>query len=308
MTPAECEGQFDRDRDLVKSELNRQLQGLKNVPARLEQAMRYSLMAGGKRLRPILVLWFWDAFHDGGLGAAPRSLSLARENVLAVAAAVEMLHTYSLIHDDLPAMDDDELRRGQPTCHMAFDEATAILAGDGLQSLAFGILAAQGGSQAGPLVQLLAEAVGPAGMVGGQQRDLDAEKTEVGADEVKQIHLDKTARLLMASAGAGALLAGTSPAIQAAIAAAMQHLGLAFQGSDDLLDVVGTTASLGKTTGKDAAAGKATWVRVEGLAKARQRTERLGREGMAQLGAVLPPNGQRDCLLWLGERLWQRGE
>jgi farnesyl diphosphate synthase len=217
-----------------------------------------------------------------------------------------MLHTYSLIHDDLPAMDDDTLRRGQPTCHVAFDEATAILAGDGLQALAFTILGRHGGPLAGNLVEVVGSAVGPAGMVGGQQEDLDAEGAEVTAALVRRIHRNKTAALIAAALGGGALLAGADDRLVREVAGAGTDLGLAFQGADDVLDATATSEQLGKTAGKDAAAGKATWVGIEGLHGAARRAHRDGRRGLRRLAAVLPAGKARDRLLALGEIMWQR--
>jgi geranylgeranyl pyrophosphate synthase len=216
-----------------------------------------------------------------------------------------MIHTYSLIHDDLPAMDDDVLRRGRPTCHVAFDEATAILAGDGLHALAFGLLAGTG-SAASYLGDLVATAVGPSGMVGGQNEDLAAEGQPVSAAKVRRIHRDKTAKLLAASLAAGAWLAGEGPRNLERIQVAGISIGLAFQGADDLLDLTSSAEMLGKSVGKDLAAGKATWVRVEGMVKAQQRTARYGRQGLRSLRACLPTNQHTDRLLLLVNRLWQR--
>ncbi len=298
---------FDLERELVRERrgieksLRQLLNVEKGVPSRLKQAMRHSLLAGGKRLRPILVLWTWDA-----LVAARKKTPVAREQVLVAACALEMLHTYSLIHDDLPAMDNDDLRRGQPTCHVAFDEPTAILAGDGLQARAFSLLAGSGGRLAGPLVALVADAVGPAGMVGGQQYDLDAEGREVTAAVVRKIHTGKTARLLMAAMGTGALLAGANDRVQKEIDQAALNLGLAFQGADDVLDVTASAAKLGKTAGKDEDAVKATWVRVEGLEKALLRAQRHGQAGRDALTTVLPKGPKTDLLLALTGKLWNR--
>lgn len=289
------------ERVTVDKNLRRLLNGEKGVPSRLRAAMRHSLMSGGKRLRPVLTLWTYDAF-TGRRGKPP----VGRSSVLDAACAVEMLHTYSLIHDDLPAMDNDELRRGNPTCHVAFDEATAILAGDGLQALAFCILARSGGSVAGPLVDMVGRAVGPAGMVGGQQNDLDSEGAEVTSTTVRRIHRDKTARLLASAMTSGALLAGCGPSPLGQVEKAGMDLGLAFQGADDILDVTATAAQLGKSPGKDEAAGKATWVRVEGLESARRRTTRLGNAGLKGLENALPPGEKRDKLLGLAGLMWKR--
>lgn len=289
------------ERKVVEQNLRRLLNGEKGIPARLRSAMRHSLMGGGKRLRPILALWTWDALAQGR-----RKPVVDRQAVMDAACALEMLHTYSLIHDDLPAMDDDDLRRGRPTCHVVYGEATAILAGDGLQALAFGILARSGGSSAGPLVDLVARAVGPAGMVGGQQNDLDGEGAPVTAASVRVIHRDKTARLLSAALTSGALLAGGGPTVMGRIEKAGLDLGLAFQGADDILDVTATAAQLGKSVGKDEAAGKATWVRVEGLPAARKRMLRLGRRGLGHLESALPSGASKERLVALGGLMWNR--
>jgi geranylgeranyl pyrophosphate synthase len=294
-------GAMAAERKAVEGNLRRLLNCEKGIPTRLRAAMRHSLLSGGKRLRPILALWIWDALAPNG-----KKSPCPRTAVIDAACALEMLHTYSLIHDDLPSMDDDDLRRGQPTCHVAFDEATAILAGDGLQALAFCILARAGGSLAGRLVDLVGTAVGPAGMVGGQQNDLDAEGVPIFAAGVRAIHRDKTAKLLAASLSCGALMAGAKPAALAGIDKAGMDLGLAFQGADDILDVTATTAQLGKGAGKDEAAGKATWVRVEGLTAARRRTTRLGNKGVGALENQLRSGPARDRLLALAEMMWNR--
>lgn len=301
MDAVDLKRELAAERKNVERELRRLLNGEKGIPARLKSAMRHSLMGGGKRLRPILALWTWDAFSQGR-GKQP----VDRELVTEAACGLEMLHTYSLIHDDLPAMDNDDLRRGRPTCHVAFDEATAILAGDGLQALAFCVLARAGGSRSARLVDLVGRAVGPAGMVGGQQNDLDAEGAPVTATSVRRIHRDKTARLLAASLTCGALLAGKRDPVLARTEEVGMDLGLAFQGADDILDVTATSAQLGKTAGKDAAAGKATWVRVEGLTAARRRMELHGSKGAAGLEGMLPGGPFRDRLLALAALMWNR--
>lgn len=246
-------------------------------PARLHRAMRYAVFAGGKRLRPALVLLGCRAC--GGRDAA----------AAAGLAAVELLHTYTLVHDDLPAMDDDDLRRGRPTCHKAFDEATAILAGDALQTAAFGA-AAELGAEA---VAVLALASGSLGVVGGQQDDLDAEGKPVDAALLERIHRRKTAALIRASCELGAIAGAATPEQRKALAAYGEALGLAFQIADDVLDVTATAAALGKTPGKDAAQGKLTYVAVHGLDAARAEGARQAR--LAQ--AALAPFGERGAEL-----------
>ncbi|RKZ18828.1 polyprenyl synthetase family protein [bacterium] len=290
---AEGMGEVDR-------ELRLTLRAQKGVPKRLAQAMAHSVLGGGKRLRPLLMLWAYEAMGGG------RRAPVNRSAVMRAACSLEMLHTYSLIHDDLPAMDDDVLRRGRPTCHVAYDEATAILAGDALHALAFGLLADAGGRLGCDLVARVVAAVGPAGMVGGQQDDLEAEGIEVTAALVRRIHLRKTARLIAVSLTGGALLAGAPRHRQEAVEDAGIDLGLAFQGADDILDLTATEDQLGKSVGKDEASGKATWVRVEGLEKARDRTRRYGRRGLRKLDAALPAGPHRDRLLALGSMMWNR--
>jgi len=273
----------------------------RGIPPRLRQAMAHSLFGGGKRLRPALLLWIYEAIGQD----RRRRPRVTRAAAGAAACALEMIHTYSLIHDDLPAMDDDVLRRGLPTCHVVFDEATAILAGDGLHALAFGLLARLG--EPGLfLTELIARAVGPAGMVGGQQDDIDAEGSPVTAALVHRIHTRKTALLIAAALAGGAWLGGAGRSTVTRIQEAGNYLGLAFQGADDLLDATGSAAQLGKTAGKDAAAGKATWIRVEGLTRARRRTERLGRKGCYLLRNVLPKGPLAERLLALAVLMWRR--
>lgn len=249
---------------------------------RVVEAMRYSLMAGGKRLRPILCLAGAEA-----VGGDPRQL-------LPVACALEMIHTYSLIHDDLPAMDDDDLRRGLPTCHKQFDEATAILAGDGLLTAAFQVLAAaalQVPAQA-PLylqvIQEIATAAGHQGMVGGQMADLLAEGRPASLAEVEAIHRLKTGALLTVSVRSGALLGGGTAAQVAALTSFGHKFGLAFQITDDLLDVEGDAAEMGKAAGMDAARQKATYPAVLGLEAAKAQARSLVEAACQDLASFGP--------------------
>jgi geranylgeranyl diphosphate synthase type II len=247
----------------VEGGLDRYLPSARTRPVRLHEAMRYSLQAGGKRLRPVLVL----------AGADLRSAPPAADP-LPAAVAVECLHTYSLIHDDLPCMDNDDLRRGRPTAHKAFDEATALLAGDALLTQSFALLATHYVAQpalATALARELGEAAGSRRLIGGQMEDLLAEKKAgATADELEFIHLNKTAAMIEAALVMGGLCGGADDACVAALRVAGRHLGLAFQIIDDVLDVTGDNATLGKTAGKDARAGKATYVKLHGLATAQR--------------------------------------
>ncbi len=264
-------------RDLVNRALEGYLPAVRGPAFRVVAAMHYSLFAGGKRLRPILCLAGAEAV-GGDPGEA-----------LPVACALEMIHTYSLIHDDLPAMDDDDLRRGQPTCHRKFDEATAILAGDGLLTAAFQILAGarehyQGREEALlEVIQLIAGAAGYQGMVGGQMLDLMAEGRKITLKELETVHRLKTGALITASVKAGALVGGGNRAEVAALTGYGEKFGLAFQVTDDLLDVEGEAAEMGKATGMDAARQKATYPGLLGVEKAREWARVLVEEAVAAL-------------------------
>jgi len=234
---------------------------LRSLDGPVADAVTYSMLGEGKRLRAILLLAAYRA--AGGTGDAS-----------ALAAAVEVVHAYSLVHDDLPCMDDDDLRRGRPTAHRAFDEATALLAGDALLTRAFSLLAEAYGSRPALATALVAELAGAAGsrrLVGGQMEDLLAERG-AGAtpDGLRFIHLSKTAAMIEASLAMGGLCAGAPAAALDALRAAGRELGLAFQIVDDILDATSDTATLGKTAGKDAKAGKVTYVSVHGLDAARR--------------------------------------
>ncbi len=274
------------------------------APTRLHQAMRYSVFAGGKRLRPALVLAAARAAATHGATnekAAPSTIDAAID---AAIVAVEVLHTYTLIHDDLPAMDDDDLRRGRPTCHKAYDEATAILAGDALQTLAFEAAAAVS-AQA---VQVLARAAGSRGVVGGQQDDLDAEGQSIDQSaatcaRLERIHRGKTAALIRASCEMGALAVNASPTTCSALASYGELIGLAFQVADDVLDATASAATLGKTPGKDAAQGKLTYVAVYGLEAARREAARLATQAH---DALAPFGSAANELAALGQFVIQR--
>jgi geranylgeranyl pyrophosphate synthase len=245
--------------------------------AGLEEAVRYALQAGGKRIRPCLVYAAAQAAGDSNSHAA------ALDNA---ACAMELVHTYSLIHDDLPAMDNDDLRRGRPTLHKAFDEATAILVGDGLQALAFELLVDAEGLPAEArmrMVRVLAQAAGLGGMVGGQFVDIAATGSPLALAELQGLHTLKTGALIRASLSLGAIAASASQEEQAALEVFGEHLGLAFQVVDDILDVEGSAATLGKTGGKDAAAGKTTYVSLLGLEGARAAADALLADGLEAL-------------------------
>ena len=246
-------------------------------PGRLLEAMRYSTLGGGKRLRPFLVIESSRLFGVEGASA------------LRTACALEMIHCYSLVHDDLPAMDDDDLRRGRPTCHKAFDEATAILAGDGLLTYAFDVIAdpathADAGVRIA-LVLALARAAGLGGMVGGQALDLAAETAATPLTQAETLRMQamKTGALLRFAVDAGALLGAANPAQMSAIGRYGDALGAAFQIADDILDTEGDTAALGKRAGKDAERGKATLVGLLGLDAARARCDQLVNDAVIAL-------------------------
>jgi farnesyl diphosphate synthase len=248
-------------------------------PSRLHEAMRYAALGGGKRVRPLLV-------HAAGtfVGADPAQLDAA-------ACAVELIHVYSLVHDDLPCMDDDVLRRGKPTCHVEFDEATAMLVGDALQSLAFSVIsepdfAADSGRQL-EMVNLLARASGSRGMAGGQAIDLSATGQGLGIEELEFMHIHKTGALIRASVMLGALCATTiDDASRLRLDHYAKRIGLLFQVVDDILDTAADTATLGKTAGKDAAQHKSTYVSLLGMPRARTLAAELLDEAKAALDGL----------------------
>lgn len=245
-------------------------------PQRLHEAMRYSVFSGGKRLRPVLAV------------AACEILGGAAEAVLVPACALELVHTYSLIHDDLPAMDDDDLRRGRPTCHRAFGEAMAVLAGDALLTLAFEIVVRSdtlSAERRAAVVLELARANGSLGMVGGQAADIEAAGGEPDADAVTFIHVRKTAMPLEAAVRIGGIAAGATREELAALSSYGEAVGLAFQIVDDLLDVTGTTEEMGKAVGKDEASGKLTYPAAVGREAATLRASELVEEALASLAA-----------------------
>jgi geranylgeranyl diphosphate synthase type II len=281
----------------IERVLDRWLPPAEKIPQRLHSAMRYAVLGGGKRLRPLLIY------------AAGEALGLSPERLDGPAAAVEIIHAYSLIHDDLPAMDDDALRRGRPTCHIAYDEATAILAGDALQVLAFQILAEDTAMAVNPaarveMLKSVAVASGSAGMAGGQAIDLAAAGRQLDLAELELMHIHKTGALIRASV----LLAAQSvPGLDAAKFAALDRyakcVGLAFQIQDDILDVEGETATLGKQAGADSARNKPTYPSILGLSQSKQRATELKDEAvkaLAPLGEAAAP------LVWLAEYIVSR--
>ena len=257
--------------------------------------MRYSVLGAGKRVRPLLVY-------------ASAELCGAEDGVDSIAAAVELVHAYSLVHDDLPAMDDDDLRRGRPTTHRAFDEATAILAGDALQALAFEILCDDPALASRPdrqirLIRRLAHAVGPAGMVGGQALDIAAEGRRVGEAELEDIHRRKTGELIRASIMMPSELGELSDAERAELDVFARDIGLVFQIRDDLLEVEQDTATLGKNAGSDTANDKSTYPAILGLDGARRRADELHARAMAALGTFGP---RGEGLVWLSDFILKR--
>ncbi len=260
---------------LTDSALDQLLVVPPDLEARVYEAMRYSALAPGKRLRPFLVL------------AGAHLFGIARRCALQVAAAIEMVHAYSLVHDDLPAMDNSDLRRGRPTCHKEFDEASAVLAGDGLLTAAFEVLA-RPDTHSDPavrcaLVSALAAAAGAAGMVGGQMIDLIAERQALDIGAITRLQRMKTGALIAFACEAGAILASAPAEPRIALRGYAHDLGLAFQIADDLLDIEGSAAETGKPVGADAAAGKATFVSILGIGRARAQAELLIRQAVAHL-------------------------
>jgi geranylgeranyl pyrophosphate synthase len=278
----------ERLRALVEKALDEALPAESAWPATIHRAVRYSLFAGGKRIRPLLVLAAGDAV--GG----------AVDELLPLACAVEMIHTYSLVHDDLPAMDDDDLRRGKPTSHKVFGEAVAILAGDALLTRAFHLMAEAPPSSDDARVRrrlrasaVLGEACGTSGLIGGQVMDLESEGRRIDAAALERLHRAKTGALLGACVRGGAILGGAGEDELAHLSRYAAAVGLAFQVVDDVLDATEGAAQLGKTAGKDAAASKATYVSVHGLEQARALAAELRGEALA----ALAPFGERGALL-----------
>ena len=268
------------------------------APEQLHAAMRYAVLGGGKRVRPVLVY-----ATGAALGVAPHQLDAA-------ACAVEMIHAYSLVHDDLPAMDDDELRRGRPTCHIAFDEATAILAGDALLTLAFEVLSSDEALGASPqqrlkMVKELAGASGNLGMVGGQAIDIAAEGTQLSLQQLQNMHAHKTGALIRAAVRLGALSCSTLTAEQArALDSYAEAIGLAFQIRDDILDVEADTETLGKPQGSDEARNKPTYTSLLGLDGAKEKAHALHQQALDSLQQF---DSAADPLRWISAYIVDRG-
>ncbi len=278
----------------IDTALDEFLPKAKQQPATLHEAMRYSLFAGGKRLRPVLVL------------AAAESCGGGSEAAIPAACAVELVHTYSLVHDDLPCMDDDDLRRGRPTCHKIYGEGMAVLTGDALLTEAFLILSESNPTPRYPLAAFIAELAltgGSTKLIGGQVLDLEGEGRDLKKAELVRIHEAKTAALLTSSLRLGAMSANATPAKLEALTDFGYHLGLAFQVIDDILDVTQTTEKLGKTAGKDEAVAKATYPAILGLEKARKEAAKLTSKAMA---ALQPLGKKADRLRQLAAYLLER--
>jgi len=248
-------------RQLVEKLLEKYLPSENTFPQTLHKAIRYSVLAGGKRLRPILAVTTYECFGGGDA------------NIINPAAvALELVHTYSLIHDDLPCMDDDDLRRGNPTLHKKFDEATAVLAGDALHDMAFGLIAQTGSTQ---VVAELADAIGTSGMLGGQMADVQAEGKQINLNDINYIHSHKTGALIRASVNIGGILAGVDNRILEMISTYGEKIGFAFQIIDDILDIEGDQKKLGKQVGSDCKNFKATYPGTVGMDQARADATRM---------------------------------
>jgi geranylgeranyl diphosphate synthase type II len=278
------------ERGIVDTALERLLPAEREWPGRLHEAMRYAVFGGGKRVRPILVR------------IACRAAGGDPELAVAPGCALEMVHTYSLIHDDLPALDDDTLRRGRPTVHVAFDEALAILAGDALLTEGFAVLGrypegARYAHRRAEACRIVACAIGSRGMVGGQVEDLEATGAAPDAGRLERMHRAKTGALIGAAVELGALLAGANTRRRGAFSRFGLGLGLLFQVADDILDVTGTAASLGKSPGKDAAAGKLTYPAVFGLDAARRTLEELAGRLAREAGELGDRHGELAALV-----------
>ena len=287
-TKTDFNGLLQKKAQFVNETLRQLLAGHNDINSDLREAIKYTLFAPGKRVRSALVLWCCELV--GGK---------INHNAEIAAAAVEMVHTYSLVHDDLPAMDDDDFRRGRPTCHKAFDEATAILTGDALLTLAFEILAKEIDEPAVAikLVHELADAAGPAGMIAGQMADVKTSMLDAGnsssiesrVSKIENIHINKTAKMFRCAAAMGAVCGGANKSQLESLSEYGLKIGLGFQIADDILDVCASSEQLGKTAGKDAKADKCTYPAVVGIEKSKQLAENLADEAVS----LLAPFGQK---------------
>ena len=297
VNPEDFGSQLEIWRERMEHALAARLPDGEAVPARLHGAMRYSVLGGGKRIRPALVF------------ATARALGLTEDDVEAAACAIELVHVYSLVHDDLPAMDDDDMRRGRPTCHIAYDEATALLVGDALQPLAFQLLARDPKLPESPLVRLrlidlLAQAIGTFGMAGGQAIDLAVQGMKLDISQVEDMHARKTGAVIRASVLMAAECApGLDPALYSSLTRFANAVGLAFQIQDDLLDVTGDASTLGKATGADSERAKPTHPAIIGISASQQRVRLLHNQA---IHALLPFAERADSLRSLANWLLSR--
>ena len=286
---------LQRRKKLVDGALSGLLPPSNAKPSLIHKAMRYSLFIGGKRIRPILCL------------AACEAVEGRMADAMQAACALELIHTYSLVHDDLPCMDDDDLRRGKPTNHKVFGEGIAVLAGDALLTLAFEILANNAAKLRGPhatrVVHVIARAAGSRNLIGGQVEDLLGENQKLPLARLRRIHLSKTAALIQAAVHAGALVGGASPAAIARLRAYGRDIGLAFQVADDILDVAGDEKKMGKRVGKDAGMRKATYPGIMGLDKSRDFLRRLTASAIRHIATLGPAaDPLRDMARYLASR------
>lgn len=290
----DCATEISGWQERFETVLNRHMPPASEEPGLLHRAMRYSALAGGKRFRPVLVF------------ATGKALGLSFRQLDPVATAIELIHAYSLIHDDLPAMDDDDLRRGRPTCHRQFDEATAILAGDALQALAFEVLSSElpaGSASSLKVVNEISNACGSTGMAGGQALDLAAVGKSISEESLVTMHRLKTGALIRASATSSCILAETSEETTKHLAIYGECVGLAFQIHDDILDVTGNSELTGKSTRADIALNKPTFPSILGMEKSRKRARELRDEAISHLQSV---DGDTMSLSWLADYVISR--
>lgn len=294
MPDTDFKSQLKEKAELVNRTLKQILQGQKTINDRLKESMQYTLTAPGKRIRAALTLWSCELVAGA-----------VNSDALIAAAAIEMVHTYSLVHDDLPAMDDDDLRRGVPTCHKAFDEATAILTGDALLTLAFEILSKriEKADIAARLVAQLASDAGPSGMIAGQMADLQAENKQADTPMLEYIHTNKTAKMFRCAAAMGAICGAAEDEDLERLCRYAMKIGLGFQIADDILDVSASSEQLGKTAGKDQKAAKCTYPALVGIQTARKIETRLAEEAIEEIEPFGP---DADVLRQLAMALLER--